>query len=164
MRANCSTQRRADQRVHRKANIARRTANGSGAFRLSQACKERHPTRIDASVKISISIHFASKDGILAEYKRASTHSNGTARLSRCRSSSRHDPAAFPDGNDLVGFHLRESFEFARRRPLHLDEIYRLSFPEAEVQSQVALGHDTGSAMDLVDLNMICLLYTSRCV
>jgi hypothetical protein len=69
--------------------------------------------------------------------------SNDAARLFRCRSPGRHDPAAFPDGNDLVGFHLRESFEFARGRPLHLDEIYRLSFPEAEVQSKVALGHYT---------------------
>jgi hypothetical protein len=95
------------------------------------------------AVKISSSIHFASKNGTLGERKRASTHSNDTARLARCRSPGRHDPAAFPDGNDLVGFHLRESFEFARGRPLHLDEIYRLSFPEAEVQSKVALGHYT---------------------
>ena len=42
----------------------------------------------------------------------------------------RHDPAAFPDGEDLVGFHLRESFEFLRRRPFHLDEIHRLSLSQ----------------------------------
>ena len=95
------------------------------------------------AAEISSSIHFASKNETLGEHKRASTHSNDTARLPHCRSSGRHDPAAFPDGNYLVGFHLREAFEFARRRPLHLDEIYRLSFPEAEVQSKVALGHHT---------------------
>jgi len=34
-------------------------------------------------------------------------------------------------GEYLVGFHLRESFDFARRRSLHLDEIDCWSFVRA---------------------------------
>lgn len=54
--------------------------------------------------------------------------------LFRCRPHCRDDPGAFPDGQYLVCLHLRESFEFACRWPLHLDEINRLKFSEAEVQ------------------------------
>jgi hypothetical protein len=81
----------------------------------------------------------------------------GELQLFRRRSC--HNSDAFPDGEYLVGFHLRESFQLARSQPLHLDEIYRLSFSQAKVQSQVTLRHHAGSAMDLVHLNMIASRY-----
>ena len=64
-------------------------------------------------------------------------------KLFRRRSDCQDDPAAFPDGQYLVGLHLRESFEFACRWPLHLDEVNHLKLSEAEVQPQIALRHHT---------------------
>src|SRR5713226_3951779 len=84
-----------------------------------------------------------------------SPHTPESLPISRLFRRYRHNSAAFPDRNYLVGFHLRESFQLSRCRPLHLDEIYRMSFPQAEVQSQVALRHHAGSAVDLVHLNMV---------
>jgi len=33
------------------------------------------------------------------------------------------DPASFADGQNLIGFHLREPFDLVRGRPLHFDVV-----------------------------------------
>src|SRR6267143_5657600 len=58
--------------------------------------------------------------------------------LFRFGADSRYDPTALADGQNLIGLHLREPFHLLRGRPLHFDEIHRLSFSQAEVQAQVA--------------------------
>ena len=65
------------------------------------------------------------------------------------------DPAAFADGQYLIGLHLREPFQLLLSRPLYLNEIHCLSFSQAEVEAQVALRHDARAAVDLVHLYML---------
>lgn len=67
----------------------------------------------------------------------------------------RDDPAAFTDGDDLIGFDLSEAFKLLRGWPLDLDQIYGLSLSHAEVESQVALRHHAGAAVHFIHLRVI---------
>ena len=67
---------------------------------------------------------------------------------------SLHDPAAFADGEYLVGLHLREALDLLCGRPLDFDEICGLGLSQAEVEAQIALRHDAGAAVHLVHLSV----------
>src|ERR1017187_10853262 len=71
------------------------------------------------------------------------------------RLERRHDPAAFPNGEDLIYFHLRESLHLLRGRPFHFNQVHSLCRANAKLKSQITLRHHTRSAMDLIDLSML---------
>src|SRR5437588_7967289 len=66
-----------------------------------------------------------------------------------------YDAGALADGDALVGLHLFELFQFLRGRPFHFDEIDGLILSEAEMETQIALRHDAGAAVDLVHLDVL---------
>ena len=57
--------------------------------------------------------------------------------------------------SDLVGLHLGEALDLLRGRPFDFDDIYDLGFAQAEVESQVALRHHAGAAVDFIHLSML---------
>ena len=68
----------------------------------------------------------------------------------------RHDDAiAFANGEYLVCFDLRESFDLLCSWPFDLDEIHGFNLPKTEVETQVALRHDAGAAVDFIHLSML---------
>ena len=69
--------------------------------------------------------------------------------------SGRDDAGALVDGDDLVGLHLLELFQFLCGRPFHFDEIDSLILSEAEMETQIALRHDARAAVHLVHLDML---------
>lgn len=69
--------------------------------------------------------------------------------------SERDDAGALADGDDLVGLHLLELFQFLRGRPFHFDEIDGLILSEAEMETQIALRHNAGAAVDFVHLDVL---------
>ena len=52
-----------------------------------------------------------------------------------------NDSASFPDADDLICFHTRESLDLLGCRPLDLDRIYDFRLAQTEMQSQISLRH-----------------------
>ena len=65
------------------------------------------------------------------------------------------DARAFPHGEYLVGFHVRNSLNLLRGRPLYFDRIDHFDLPEAEMKAQIALRHHAGAAVNFIHLNML---------
>jgi len=49
------------------------------------------------------------------------------------------DALTFANGEDLIGFDLREAFDLLRGWPFDFDPIHDFRFAEAEVQAKIAL-------------------------
>src|SRR5437016_3025464 len=75
--------------------------------------------------------------------------------LFRFGADNRDDPTALADGQNLIGLDLLKLFDLLRGRPLYFDEIDDLRFPQVEVQTQVALRHNAGAAVDFICLCML---------
>src|SRR5215469_15682093 len=76
---------------------------------------------------------------------------------------SLNDSATLANGDYLVARDLGEPLGFPCCRPLYLDGIDGLVFADAEVKPQIALRHDTRSAMDLIHLNVFPSNYPHTC-
>lgn len=49
---------------------------------------------------------------------------------------------------------MREPLHFLSRGPLHLDYVNHLDSSQSKVQTQIALRHDAGAAMNFIHLDM----------
>src|SRR6266567_2560750 len=72
-----------------------------------------------------------------------------------CRGFRTLNSTAFANGENLVRFYLRESFDLLSRWPFHLNQFHGLHLAQPEMQAQVALRHDAGAAADFVHLSVL---------
>ena len=83
---------------------------------------------------------------------RESLHDNEFPR--RLKHFGLDDSTSLLDGENLIHFDGFEDFCFPRRGPFYFDQINDLGIADTKVKAQVALRHDAGARVDLVDLRV----------
>src|SRR5271169_4594398 len=64
------------------------------------------------------------------------------------------DSVTFTNGENLVGFNVRQLLNFLRGGPLHFNQVDHSGLTNSKVQSQVTLRHDAGAARHFVHLGV----------